>query len=56
MRIAVAGGTGVVGRHLVARAQESGHEAVVVSRSRGVDLVSGEGIDAALKGVEVVVT
>jgi uncharacterized protein YbjT (DUF2867 family) len=55
MRIAVAGGTGVVGRHVVSRAQERRYEAVVLSRSRGVNLGSGEGLAAALKGVDVVV-
>jgi uncharacterized protein YbjT (DUF2867 family) len=29
MRIAVAGGTGTVGRHVVAHAQKTGHEVVV---------------------------
>ena len=55
MRIAVAGGTGVVGRHVVAAAGEVGHEAVVLARSHGVDLVTGQGLDAALAGVEAVI-
>ena len=48
MRIAVAGGTGVVGRHLVAALQAEGHEAVVLARSAGIDLTSGDGLDRAL--------
>lgn len=55
MRIAVAGGTGTVGRHVVDVVGEHGHEAVVLSRSCGVDLVAGTGLDTALSGVEVVV-
>jgi uncharacterized protein YbjT (DUF2867 family) len=55
MRIAVAGGTGVVGRHTVEAVHDAGHEAIVVSRSRGVDLVTGEGLDAALQGVDAVI-
>ncbi len=55
MRIAVAGGTGTVGRHVVDVAGEHGHEVLVLSRSRGVDLVAGIGLDAVLQGVEVVV-
>jgi uncharacterized protein YbjT (DUF2867 family) len=55
MRIAVAGGTGVVGAHVVEAAWDAGHDVVVMSRSRGVDLVQGTGLDAALDGVEVVV-
>ncbi len=53
MRIAVAGGTGVVGAHVVRIAADSGHEVRVLSRSRGVDLVTGAGLD--LTGVDVVI-
>jgi uncharacterized protein YbjT (DUF2867 family) len=55
MKIAVAGGTGVVGSHVVTVARERGHEVVVLSRGKGVDLRTGEGLAAALEGVEVVV-
>ncbi|PRZ08262.1 uncharacterized protein YbjT (DUF2867 family) [Isoptericola sp. CG 20/1183] len=55
MRIAVAGGTGVVGRHVVAAVERAGHEAVVLSRGRGVDVATGSGLDAALEGVDAVV-
>jgi uncharacterized protein YbjT (DUF2867 family) len=55
MRIVVAGGTGVVGRHTVEAVRESGHEPVVLSRSNGVDLVSGTGLEAALMGADVVI-
>ncbi len=55
MRIAVAGGTGAVGRHVVDVARERGHEVVVLTRSTGVDVTTGAGLDAALAGVEVVV-
>lgn len=51
MRIAVAGGTGLVGREVVRRLEEP----VVISRSTGVDLLSGDGLDAALAGVEAVI-
>ena len=54
-RIAVAGGTGVVGRHVVEALTRSGCEPVVLARSAGVDLVSGAGLDAALEGVRAVV-
>ena len=39
MRVAVAGGTGVVGRHVVTALEAAGHEAVVLSRSGGVDRI-----------------
>ena len=55
MRIAVAGGTGTVGRHVVDVVGERGHEAVVLSRSSGVDLVAGTGLDPALHGIDAVV-
>ena len=55
MRIAVAGGTGVVGRYVVEAAEEAGHDVAVLTRSTGVDLVSGEGLTAGLDGVDVVI-
>jgi uncharacterized protein YbjT (DUF2867 family) len=55
MRIAVAGGTGTVGRHVVAQAREAGHEVVVLSPSAGVDARTGEGLADALKGADAVI-
>ncbi len=55
MRIAVAGGTGVVGSHVVEAVRADGHDAVVLSRGTGVDLTTGTGLDAALDGVDAVV-
>ncbi|TQJ58052.1 uncharacterized protein YbjT (DUF2867 family) [Arthrobacter sp. SLBN-83] len=55
MRIAVAGGTGTVGRHVVAIARERGHHVVSLSRAEGVDLVNGRGLDQALQNVETVI-
>lgn len=55
MRMAVAGGTGTVGVHVVEVARERGHEVVVLSRSAGVDLVDGSGLSDALAGVDVVI-
>lgn len=55
MRIAVAGGTGTVGRHVVAIARKRGHHVVSVSRTEGVDLVTGRGLDQALQDVETVI-
>lgn len=55
MRIAVAGGTGTVGRHIVEVAESRGHEVVVLARSRGVDLVTGAGLAESLTGVEAVI-
>jgi uncharacterized protein YbjT (DUF2867 family) len=55
MRIAVAGGTGVVGRHVVEQAGREGHDVVVLSRGNGVDLVDGSGLDGMLDDVDTVV-
>jgi uncharacterized protein YbjT (DUF2867 family) len=55
MRIAVAGGTGWIGRMVVSAAREAGHETVVLARSAGVDLISGAGVAEAVRGAGVVV-
>lgn len=55
MRIAVAGATGNIGARTVSALERNGHEAIRISRSLGVDLTSGEGLDAALEGVDAVV-
>jgi uncharacterized protein YbjT (DUF2867 family) len=54
-RIAVAGATGRVGRHLVDILEAEGHEVAAMSRSRGVDIITGDGLAAALAGAEVIV-
>ncbi|HWO64537.1 MAG TPA: NAD-dependent epimerase/dehydratase family protein, partial [Umezawaea sp.] len=54
MRVAVAGGTGLVGTMVVERLEEAGHSAVVLSRSRGVDLTTGAGLAPALAGCDAV--
>ena len=53
--MAIAGGTGTVGRHVVGAARRHGHEVVVLSRRTGVDVQTGEGLAQALEGVEVVI-
>jgi uncharacterized protein YbjT (DUF2867 family) len=55
MRIAIAGGTGMVGRRITEVAEERGHETVVLSRRRGVDVLTGGGLRGALAGVDVVI-
>lgn len=55
MRVAVAGGTGVVGRYVVSTLGSTGHEPVVLARSQGVDVVTGDGLDESIEGVDAVV-
>jgi len=55
MRIAVAGGTGTVGKYVVLAAEQAGHQVGVLSRRTGIDVRTGDGLDAALAGVDVVV-
>jgi uncharacterized protein YbjT (DUF2867 family) len=55
MRIAVAGATGRLGRHVSEVLAERGHEVVAISRAAGVDVITGTGLEAALAGVEVIV-
>jgi uncharacterized protein YbjT (DUF2867 family) len=55
MRIAIAGATGNIGSLTTAALEREGHETVRISRSLGVDLTTGEGLDDALAGVDAVV-
>jgi len=54
-KIAVAGATGRVGRHVVDVLKARGYDVVAISRSTGVDLVTGQGLADALAGVECVI-
>jgi len=54
-RIAVAGATGRVGRHVVDILDSRGYGVVPMSRSLGVDVITGEGLDGALTGVETII-
>jgi uncharacterized protein YbjT (DUF2867 family) len=66
MKVAVVGGTGVLGKPLVAELAARGDEVVALSRTaprklpdgashRSVDLTTGDGLAGALAGVEVIV-
>jgi uncharacterized protein YbjT (DUF2867 family) len=55
MKIAVAGATGRVGSHAVDVLRERGHDVVAMSRSRGVDVITGDGLAEAMPGVESVI-
>lgn len=55
MRLAIAGGTGMTGGHIAAIARERGHDAVILSRRTGVELLSGAGLAGALDGVDALI-
>lgn len=58
MRIAVVGGTGMLGKLVVQEVRRRGHEARVLSRHSPdypVDLATGSGLEAALAGCDAVV-
>jgi len=54
-KIAVTGSTGRLGPHVVEVLRSAGHDVVAISRSAGVDVVTREGLDDALRGVDVVI-
>ncbi|MFI8913933.1 SDR family oxidoreductase [Streptomyces sp. NPDC053513] len=55
MKFAVIGGTGRIGSKIVEALTAAGHEAAPHARSTGVDLLTGEGLAAALEGVDTVI-
>ncbi|MEU5715617.1 NAD(P)H-binding protein [Streptomyces sp. NPDC020403] len=55
MKIAVIGGTGLIGSQVVDVLHAAGHEAVPHSLSTGVDLLTGQGLAPALQGAATVV-
>jgi uncharacterized protein YbjT (DUF2867 family) len=55
MKIAVIGGSGLIGSKLVNRLRQMGHEVVAASPNTGVNTITGEGLAEALKGAQVVV-
>ncbi|MEW9531862.1 SDR family oxidoreductase [Microbispora sp. NPDC049125] len=55
MKIAVVGGTGLIGSQVVANLIAAGHEAVPYALSTGVDIIAGVGVDDAVAGADVVV-
>jgi glutamate dehydrogenase/leucine dehydrogenase len=55
MKIAVAGATGRVGRYVVNTLEAGGHYVVAMSRSSGVDVISRQGLDEAMEGVDTII-
>ncbi|MET7522972.1 SDR family oxidoreductase [Streptomyces sp. NPDC005248] len=55
MKFAVMGGTGRIGSQVVKKLKAAGHEVVPHSLSTGVDIITGQGLQEAVAGVDVVV-
>lgn len=55
MRIVVIGGSGLIGSKLVNLLRQDGHDVVSASLANGVNTLTGEGLDEALAGADVVV-
>ncbi|MES2427580.1 MAG: SDR family oxidoreductase [Bacteroidota bacterium] len=55
MKIVVIGGTGLIGSQVVTLLQSTGHEVIAASPNTGVNTLTGEGLQEALQGANVVV-
>lgn len=55
MKIVIIGGTGLIGSKTVALLRQKGHDVVAASPSSGVNAVTGEGLEKAFAGAQVVV-
>jgi uncharacterized protein YbjT (DUF2867 family) len=55
MRIVMIGGTGLIGSKTVAILREGDHEVVAASPKGGVNTVTGEGLNEAMAGAQVVI-
>jgi uncharacterized protein YbjT (DUF2867 family) len=55
MKVVIIGGTGLIGRKLATRLQSGGHQVVAASPSTGVNTLTGEGLNEALTGANVIV-
>jgi uncharacterized protein YbjT (DUF2867 family) len=55
MKLAVIGGTGLIGSQVVKNLNSAGHHAVPYSQSTGVDIITGQGLDEAVAGTDTVI-
>src|ERR687898_244455 len=55
MKIVVIGGTGLIGSKTLAILRQGGHEGVAASPNSGVNTITGEGLDEAMVGAQVVI-
>src|SRR6201984_611586 len=55
MKIVIIGGTGLIGSKTVAILRQGGHEVVAASPNTGVNTITGEGLEEAMAGAQVVI-
>jgi uncharacterized protein YbjT (DUF2867 family) len=55
MKIVVIGGTGLIGSKTVTILRQGGHEVVAASPKSGVNTITGEGLEGAMAGAQVVI-
>jgi len=55
MKIVVIGGTGLIGSKTVPILRQAGHDVVAASPKSGVNTITGEGLQQAMAGVQVVI-
>jgi len=55
LKIVVIGGSGLIGKKLVNKLRDSGHEALAASPASGVNALTGVGLSAALGDAAVVI-
>jgi uncharacterized protein YbjT (DUF2867 family) len=55
MRIVVIGGTGLIGSKTVGILRQGGHEVVAASPKSGINSITGEGLEEAMAGTQVVI-
>jgi uncharacterized protein YbjT (DUF2867 family) len=55
MKIAVIGGTGLIGSKAVAILRKGGHEVIAASPKSGINTLTGEGLKEAMAGTRVVI-
>jgi uncharacterized protein YbjT (DUF2867 family) len=55
MKIVVIGGTGLIGSKTVPILRQAGHEVIAASPNSGVNTITGEGLEKAVAGAEVVI-
>jgi uncharacterized protein YbjT (DUF2867 family) len=55
MKIVVIGGTGLIGSKTVAILRQGGHEVVAASPQSGINSITGEGLNQAMAGAQVVI-